>query len=161
MVNPRNLTQRQLDDVPVVAPSGEEFTITYQRIFRDLDVKLAPWCPNLDKAFANSTRGKVLGVEFDTSNLSWRMPIDKRADYMNDILSLCSFYKLIGPRDMSVNSWQIELCLRAFRRTLHEQMFSLSDDGGVSSIPLSYEARKYLLVWWAFLKENINVYPIG
>ena len=64
-------------------------------------------------------------------------------------------------RDMSVNSWQIELCLKAFKRTLHEQMFSLSDDGGVSSIPLSYEARKYLLVWWAFLKENINVYPIA
>ena len=166
---PRYLTHRQLDDVPVVAPAGsswcEEFTIKYQKICDELGVKLAPWCPNFDKAFANSTRGKVLGVEFDTSNLSWKLPEEKRADYMNDIHNILSTNLLDLEKCQSILGKLNFVCtmcplMRSFKRTLYELMASLSD-GSVSSVPLSEEARKDLTVWWIFLKENCNGYPIS
>ena len=43
---PKLLTHRQLDDVPIVAPSGSswcsEFTSSYEKICGSLEVKLAP-----------------------------------------------------------------------------------------------------------------------
>ncbi len=65
---------RQVDDVPAVAPAGsgicERFSKTYKKVCNDLNVKLAPDCPLMDKAFTCQTRGKVLGVKFDTTDLT-------------------------------------------------------------------------------------------
>jgi hypothetical protein len=79
---PRKLVHRQLDDVPVVAPAGsgmcEEFSTKYREICEEINIPLAPDCPNRDKAFTNETSGKVLAIEFNTVNLTWRLPEAKR-----------------------------------------------------------------------------------
>jgi hypothetical protein len=46
-------------------------------VCKDLNVKLAPDCPMMDKAFTCQHRGKVLGVKFDTTDLTWSLS-DKR-----------------------------------------------------------------------------------
>ena len=91
---PRNLVHRQIDDVPVVAPKDsswcEEFASEYERICNDLNISLAPDCPEKDKAFKISTKGKVLGINFDSENLTWSLPSDKKEEYMNDIHDVLS-----------------------------------------------------------------------
>ena len=86
---PNELVHRQIDDVPTVAPENtswcEEFTKEYSEICEALNIELAPDCPLKDKAFKLSKVGKVLGIMFDSSNLTWSLPSEKRIEYMNDI----------------------------------------------------------------------------
>ncbi len=78
---PRKLVHRQLDDVPVVAPKnsqwGHEFDQTYRGICEKINMVLAPDCKLFEKAFSNTSTGKVLGVVFNTDTLSWRLPVEK------------------------------------------------------------------------------------
>ena len=78
----------------IVAPKDsswcEDFTSEYERICNDLNISLAPDCPEKDKAFKISTKGKVLGINFDSENLTWSLPSDKKEEYMNDIHDVLS-----------------------------------------------------------------------
>jgi hypothetical protein len=78
---PRKQVLRQLDDTPAVAPRGsgwsEEFSMKYKSLCKDINLELADPCPNFDKAFDCSKKGKVLGVYFDTTELSWKLPNEK------------------------------------------------------------------------------------
>ena len=68
------LTHRRLDDVKNVSPvptnGCEIFAEVYSEICDDINVKLAPDCPDRDKAFKNEKDGKVLGIIFSSSDLS-------------------------------------------------------------------------------------------
>jgi hypothetical protein len=79
---PNKLIHRQLDDTPIVAPAGsgwcEEFYQSYKSICKKINIELAPDCPNRDKSYGPSTRGKVLGIWFDSSTMCWSLPTDKR-----------------------------------------------------------------------------------
>jgi hypothetical protein len=72
-----------------VAPQGsgwcEEFSTKYRRLCKEITLELAEACPSLDKAFDCSKTGKVLGIYFDTRNLSWRLPGDKVVTTQNAI----------------------------------------------------------------------------
>jgi hypothetical protein len=72
---PRKLVQRQLDDVPVVAPkdSGwcEEFSQNYENVCAEINLPLAPECPKREKTITIETKGKVLGKEFNTNTLNF------------------------------------------------------------------------------------------
>ncbi len=78
---PHKLVHRQLDDVPVVVPKysewGVDFENAYRKLCNEINVKLAPDCPQFEKACSNSTFGKVLGILFNTENLTWSLPRDK------------------------------------------------------------------------------------
>jgi hypothetical protein len=50
-----------------------------------INVKLAPDCPQFEKAFSNSSIGKVLGINFNTENLTWSLPKDKIIKCLNSI----------------------------------------------------------------------------
>ncbi len=67
---PLKLVHRQLDDVPVVAPKNSEWGIEFENAYcalcKLINVKLALNCPTFEKAFSNSTFGKVLGIFFNT-----------------------------------------------------------------------------------------------
>jgi hypothetical protein len=71
----------QLDDVPYVSKAnssdGKVFETLYRAMCKDLGISLAPECPSFDKAFSDSTQGKVLGIIFDTTTLSWKLPKEK------------------------------------------------------------------------------------
>jgi hypothetical protein len=86
---PSILVDRCVDDVPVVSPANKDwagkFTYKYKEICSELGIELAENCPKFEKAFENTTYGKVLGKFFDTEKLSWSLPLDKKSDLIHDI----------------------------------------------------------------------------
>jgi hypothetical protein len=85
----RNLVHRTLDDVACVAPASESwcenFTNAYKATCQDLNIRLAEDCPRKEKAFSNSTSGTVLGIQFDTQKLQWKLADKKIDDILYDI----------------------------------------------------------------------------
>jgi hypothetical protein len=75
---PRHFVGRAVDDQPVATLKnstwGKEFTDSYRRICKEVNVELADDCVNCDKAFTDSTQGKVLGIWFNSEKLSWKLP---------------------------------------------------------------------------------------
>jgi hypothetical protein len=96
---PSKFVLRQEDDVPVVVPrnSGwcEEFYSTYGSICKSINLALADECPNFDKAFGYSTTRKMLGIIFNTRDLTWSLPVDKRNKRISAILELLSQVTLL------------------------------------------------------------------
>ena len=84
---PKNLVHRQLDSRQCTYNSTSLDKLVPRIYYREVcekgNVLLAEDCPHHDKAFSNSTYGKVLGIEFKTENLSWKLPEDKRVEYTN------------------------------------------------------------------------------
>jgi hypothetical protein len=72
---PAELVLRQIDDVPVVSP--ENFSAKYKQLCEFANVELAENCPLNEKAFENQKRGKVLGILFDSTDLTWAIPPSK------------------------------------------------------------------------------------
>ena len=85
-----HLLHRILDDVPFVVPGSSvlahQFSSCYSRICRESGIQLAPDCPDFDKAFKHSTYGKVLGVFFNTKDLSWLLPQTKSEKALRAII---------------------------------------------------------------------------
>ena len=86
----------------------------------EIGIALAPNCLKKEKAFANETCGKVLGIIFNTVTLTWSLPNDikhmaltavcdgiqspnvsllqlqKLAGRLTDIFFMCSFLLLVS-----------------------------------------------------------------
>jgi hypothetical protein len=75
---PAELVLRQVDDVPVVSPKNlgwcEQFSEKYKDLCSFVNVELAENCPMNEKAFENQKRWKVLGILFDSTDLTWSIP---------------------------------------------------------------------------------------
>jgi hypothetical protein len=84
---PKNSIHRQLDDVPMVAPKGsgltEKFTKLYKETCEAINVPLAPECERHEKAFGPTTFGTVLGIQFDSEQMTWSLPAEKEASIQN------------------------------------------------------------------------------
>ena len=105
---PTNLVHRQLDDVPSVAQKNSDwdksFTESYENICKQIRVGLAEDCPKLEKAFKHETKGKVLGIFFNSEDLTWMLPDDKKHRALADIkravsreaFDLLAMQKLMG-----------------------------------------------------------------
>ncbi len=78
---PKKIVHRQLDDVPAVAPrdSGlvEHFAEKYKEVCNKTRVPLVPFCPNRDKAFPLGDSGTVLGIKFNSENVTWSISKEK------------------------------------------------------------------------------------
>ena len=166
---PSCLVHRQIDDVPVVAPATttwcQDFTTAYKQVCDSVGIQLAEDCPNKDKAFKNSTFGKVLGMEFRTTDLTWKLPEDKKREYSNLVheaiqsneLSVLSCQKLLGKLNFvcSLAPWA-----KSFLRPLQLHLTALEEGGQLSS-PLSAEAKKDLYFWWAYLNKVDSFQPLA
>ena len=131
-----------------------------------VNIQLAEECPFQDKAFCNSTHGKVLGIEFNTENLSWRLPEDKRSEYANLVhsalsseeLTLEECQKLTGKLNFvcSMAPWA-----RTFMRPL--QIFQTTlEESSMSAGVIPEEVGRDLLFWWKFISDHaINRHTSG
>jgi len=164
---PSILVDRCVDDVPVVSPANknwaEQFTYKYKQICSDLGIELAENCPKFEKAFENTTYGKVLGKFFDTEKLSWSLPLDKKADLIQDIhaaysnkVNLSTLQSLLGKlNDVAI------MCpfMKNFRHELNNEL-CLRIEKPESLLRLSYAAKRELDVWEGFLKDDDIWIPI-
>ncbi|MBM3938748.1 MAG: hypothetical protein FJ333_08890 [Sphingomonadales bacterium] len=78
---PRNMAIQYLDDVCATCPAGQgdsldRFRKAYRDVANQVGVKLASE-DDPEKAFAPSTQGVVLGVQYDTQQWTWEIPEDK------------------------------------------------------------------------------------
>jgi hypothetical protein len=89
---PRRWVHRTLDDSPVVSPAKSGWTLVFTQAYLDickeLNIPLAQPCSKKEKAFCNETKGRVLGIWFDTTDLSWSYPNDKLVPLVRDILGI-------------------------------------------------------------------------
>jgi hypothetical protein len=101
---PSRFVHRQLDGVPIVAPDNNnwcsEFYNTYKEICGSINLELAKRSPEFDKAFGYSKTGKVLGIVFNTQDLTWCLPEDKRKKTITEIINTL--------RNPLVLLWQIQ-----------------------------------------------------
>ena len=86
---PRDMVCQYLDDVCAAAPQGlaalGRFREAYRQVAEQVGVKLASE-EDLDKAFAPTTVGTVLGVRYDTVAWTWEIPADKLGRLNEQIL---------------------------------------------------------------------------
>ena len=165
---PKAMIHRQLDDVPTVAPefsnSVENFSIIYKKTCKKLNVELAPSCPSFDKAFDATTSGTVLGIRFDSSNLTWKLPDDKRHEtiwLLSKFLkksnsNLLEFQKLHG----KINDFaQLAIFLKGFR--FHQNNFLQKfEENNTVSLAIPAELKKELNVWLKCIIDNAHSFPI-
>ena len=83
---------RTIDDIPTVVPKGAEslqkkFVQEYRQQLTYLNIKAAPSDPNMLKAFDASTEGEVLGVWFNTKDMTWQLSKRKIDRLISSILN--------------------------------------------------------------------------
>lgn len=167
---PEHFVHRQVDDVPAVAPFHkkdwcEEFTSKYKSLCNELNILLAADCPRFDKAFSCTQMGKILGIVFNTVDLTWKYPEDKTEEAFIEIRAALSSH--------SVNLKQMQCLmgrlndvslmapfLRCFKGPLNEVLSSLQSGETIES-QLPEQAKKDLLVWAGFLAESNPWKPIS
>jgi len=160
---PSKLVHRQLDDVPVVAPKNsgwcEEFSSKYKNLCNEINMKLAPDCSLKDKAFTCSTYGKVLGIEFNSENLTWTLPLGKRELALKAVknaiesvsMNLKNMQKLMGRLN---HVSQMCTFLNGFRDPLNRDLAKLIYKSP-KSIQLSVQSKKDLTIWGNFLSDDL------
>jgi hypothetical protein len=158
---------RQLDDTVKIdrknSQSCQEFTNKYKLLCEDIGIKLAPNCPNYEKAFENSTYGKILGILFDSEDLTWKLPEEKTYKTILSIkdalsshtVNLLSMQKLLGRlNDICL------LCpfLAGFKRALNDDLGYMQRN--MTGKQLSKQSKKDLLIWAGFLSDVNKWNPI-
>jgi hypothetical protein len=100
---PRNYVMRTLDDIPVLAPEGKSHTVKFGMALRgicnNLGIGLAQNCPENKKAFEHVKRGTVLGICFDSIDLSWSLNKDKADKFLKRVLDTKEI-DFIGLKDL-------------------------------------------------------------
>jgi hypothetical protein len=125
-------------------------------------VKLAPDCPLFEKAFSNSTYGKILGIFFDTRNLTWCLPKEKRTKCLlaisnvenKNAVFLLDMQQLMGNLNHVA---QMAPFLSFFRFNLNKTLASCNTS---EPVMLPDEALQELNVWKNFLLDEQNWWPI-
>ena len=165
---PRKLVHRQLDDTPSVGPArnnwAAQFASEYREVCSSIGMKLAPNCPDFDKAFTLSKKGKVLGICFDSSDMSWHLPSEKRLEYMNMIVEVLDADRVSLQAAESLLGKLAFVCtmapyLKSFKINLQLSLACLKESGE-PWIPLSAELSADLFFWWAFLKDSEKGLPV-
>jgi hypothetical protein len=170
---PRHFLGRAVDDQPVATPAnstwGQKFTDSYRRICEKVNVELAEDCEDCDKAFSNTTRGKVLGIWFDTELLAWKLPDEKALTtriminelVSKDTVTLDERQSLLGRLN-----FVCMMCpfLKAFRFNMNKELAKRILDPSLCS-KLSDNAKNDLLLHERFLSDEdwcqIAKEPIG
>ena len=73
---------KTVDDIPTVSLKStvslsRDFVSQYMESLRSLNIEAAVEDPLRRKAFDGATVGEVLGIRFDTSQMTWSLPRDK------------------------------------------------------------------------------------
>ncbi len=163
---PKRQVLRQLDDTPAVAPEGtgwcEEFSLKYRRLCDEINLELAEPCPNFEKAFDCSKFGKVLGIHFDTSDLTWKLPSDKVDSTLKSITEATA-RQTVPLKEMQSLMGRLnhvsQMCpfLNSFKHPLNIMLAESLNNG---SARWSDEAIRDLKVWAGFLSDVKNRLPI-
>ena len=94
-----------LDDVPITVPKGGENTIrgffkSYTAVCNRIGVvRSATKCST--KSFEESTKGEILGIEFDSLEMTWKYPERKRLSLLSKLHDMRK-----DPTDLTTKQWE-------------------------------------------------------
>jgi len=137
---PRDTALRILDDTSNIGREGREDAVRFkeamERICGFVDMPLAPECPKREKAFTLEQRGVVMGIGFDSKDMSWFMPQEKADRAVRRCLDV-------------VNSFQTDL------KRLEKVMGSVNDAAQMMPFCKFYKGAGYQFL--ASFGENYNI----
>jgi hypothetical protein len=160
---PRKFVHRTLDDTVGISPKSKnwckEFTENFKRFCKDINLDLAPDCPEFVKAFSCSNYGKVLGIFFDSTKLAWKVPENKVEQLLNDVE-----YALSNKMNLEkMQALMGKLCnvsiMCPFMKTVQQNLYdepSFLIENPAESYCLKEQAKKDLNVWAGFLSQRKN-----
>jgi hypothetical protein len=164
---PKTFVLRQLDDVPMVAPSEsnltEKFTNAYKEICSELNVPLAENCPNHEKAFGPSTFGTVLGINFDSESMEWSISSEKAASLFENIDSFlerktCSLKQVQKLHGKLANFAQAHEFMKGFRYNILALLNKFEGKPGQKLIP--EVVKRDLIIWKKCIGESKKGLPL-
>jgi hypothetical protein len=165
---PKNLVCRQLDDVPIVSPKNsgltKKFTDAYKSVCNELNIPLAPDCKNFEKAFGPSTYGTVLGINFDSTTMSWSISAEKERDLQEaiDVFLLektCSLKQIQKLHGKLTNISQTCKFLKGFKFNLLLLLNKFNSDSDRKIIPK--QLQEDLWVWKKAIASCRSGLPLG
>ena len=163
---PACFLERQLDDQIVITSTLEEnkkFVETYIDLAKKINLPLAPY-DKPDKAFLYQTSGTILGIFFDTTNLTWSLPPAKNLKYSSFIAELL-VKRLVSLNDiqkvLGMLNTVIQLCppLKFFKSALIDDLkraFLVEPE----NIFLSSTSVMFLHRWLFILNDLKMGFPI-
>jgi len=137
---------------------------TFRQVCAKVNVPLAPDCEKFEKAFPASTKGTVLGINFNSENLTWQLPREKFIDTVAilkkfleaDNSSLLLLQKLHGKlNDFS----QLAIFLKGFKFQQNQFLQAFSQEKA-STLPIPMELKQELTVWAKCLLATHDGLPI-
>jgi len=165
---PSSMIHRTLDDVACVAPEGSSQGADMAREYKDLckkvNIKLAEDCPHFEKAFTEVKKGTVLGIQFNTDQLTWRISNLKAADILSDIHTMIYSghvdLKQVEQTAGRLNNFG-QMCpfLQAFKRPLNNLLAGFKEDYNIL-LPVSKDLVADLRVWAAVVSHANGWLPI-
>jgi len=159
---------RHLDDTSNAgscnSSSCENFTAAYKEICESLNIPTAPDCPKFEKAFSNSTRGKVLGIIFDSKSLTWSLPQDKKVKityHLHKVLNSPIVETTIMQKLMGYLNYVSLMCpfLSGFRRNLFDDL-AFSTARNLPTVRISEVSRRDLRIWAGVILDPDQEFPI-
>ena len=164
---PPQLVSQHLDDVVAVGPDNTSAIWDFDRAYRDVcsyvGVSLADRS-DPDKSFAPSTEGLVLGVWYDTKDLTWSIRNDKLSRLMFDIREAIDGEVTLGQM-MSINGKILNVVMlvpggkyRIGYIIMAATCPPAADKAAV--VQLSPNCREQLYWWWLMLPVCFGKTPI-
>jgi hypothetical protein len=160
---------RTLDDTPIVTPAnsdfGEKFVKAYKKVCKFLNVKLAPADPSREKAFENSKNGTVLGVQFNTKNMTWSISSKKCKEIKNLIflvhnsptIHLKALQQLMGKWEAISQMFQFA---KGFRWPLLSFMKKFAGDEMIM-LHIPCAVKDDMKIWYALTKAAEEGLPVS
>ncbi len=156
--------ERQLDDQIVMTKTLEEnqiFVEEYLRLANVINLPLAPM-DKPDKAFLYQQKGVILGVFFDTLNMTWTLPVDKRNKYIKHIATVLQstfVSKQEIQQVLGMINTVVQMCppLRFLKTPI---ILDLKMSYESEPIPFSCDTKDFLHQWMFILDELQHSFPI-
>ena len=166
---PLHWVHRQLDDVPVVSPAfsdkTERFTEKYEQICAEVGLPLAEACSDREKAFGPGTTGTVLGVQFDSDLMEWKISAEKanRIESAIDRFLLNKTCRLIDVQKLHGKlSDFAQLCgfMRGFRFQLVKLLGAFTNAPDSSRI-IPGQLKDDLWIWKKCIRAGASGFPLS
>jgi len=152
---PKKWLHRQLDDAPYVSAAGsgytKKFADAYRMICDRVRIPLAAECPDREKAFGPGCTGTVLGINFDSCNMTWNISKAKSSGILGAIdwflLSKTCTLREVQELHGKLNDFgQMMPFSRGFRFNLLELLGSFDPDSSEKRL-IKKPLKKDLQVW--------------
>ena len=160
------LYERQLDDMIMMAATYSEckyITDVYLKCAERINLPLASF-DNPMKAFLNSQYGVILGIYFDTRNMTWSLPLDKSDKYLFTIYSVLQ-KETVSQKELQQvlgvinNVAQMSHSLKFFRDPIVLDLKRTYENVDQTVI-LSSDCRKFLYIWLQIISDLRHGFPI-